>query len=166
MQELWLTRQEWKHRYSMLIHSAIQLINAVQNYWFTYNEQISVESVTQSVSNLAMQFGEDEEDTMVWTCVCCYFLTFSLPIESSIWNRPVDSRCGWKWTQTVCHWFYRYIYCTCFYSFHVDPSGTYMQYNAKAIGIYSITCDMLILMCMASRIRFRRRSNNLTGRIP
>lgn len=49
----------------MLIHNAIQLINAVQNYWFTYNEQISVESVTQSVSNLAMQFGEDEEDTMV-----------------------------------------------------------------------------------------------------
>ena len=100
------------------------------------------------------------------TCVCCYLLTFSLLIESSIWNRPVDSRCGWKWTQTVCHWFYRYIYCTCFYSFHVDPSGTYMQYNAKAIGIYSITCDMLVLMCMASRIRFRRRSNNLTGRIP
>ena len=41
------------------------LVQAVQNYWFTYNEQISIESVTQSVSNLAMQFGEDEEDTMV-----------------------------------------------------------------------------------------------------
>jgi len=41
------------------------LVLAVQNYWFTYNEQISIESVTQSVSNLAMQFGEDEEDAMV-----------------------------------------------------------------------------------------------------
>ena len=32
---------------------------------FTYSEQISIESVTQSVSNLAMQFGEGEEDNMV-----------------------------------------------------------------------------------------------------
>jgi len=45
-----------------------QLHIHLQNYWFTYNEQISVESVTQSVSNLAMQFGEDEEDAMVNVC--------------------------------------------------------------------------------------------------
>lgn len=34
-----------------------------QNYWFTYNEPMPVESVTQSVCNLAMQFGETGEDS-------------------------------------------------------------------------------------------------------
>ena len=33
-----------------------------QNHWFSYNEPMSVESVTQSVSNLAMQFGEEGDD--------------------------------------------------------------------------------------------------------
>lgn len=32
-----------------------------QNYWFTYNEPMPVESVTQAVCNLAMQFGEGED---------------------------------------------------------------------------------------------------------
>lgn len=37
-----------------------------QNHWFVYNEPMSVESVTQSVSNLAMMFGEaDKEKPMV-----------------------------------------------------------------------------------------------------
>ena len=36
-----------------------------QNHWFVYNEPMSVESVTQSVSNLAMMFGEDEDSSMV-----------------------------------------------------------------------------------------------------
>lgn len=30
-----------------------------QNHWFTYNEQMSVESVAQAVSNLAIQFSGD-----------------------------------------------------------------------------------------------------------
>lgn len=34
-----------------------------QNYWFTYNEKMPVESVTQAVCNLAMQFGETGEDS-------------------------------------------------------------------------------------------------------
>ncbi|XP_035663934.1 proteasome subunit alpha type-5-like [Branchiostoma floridae] len=33
-----------------------------QNYWFTYNEQMSVESVCQAVANLAIQFGEEDPD--------------------------------------------------------------------------------------------------------
>ena len=36
-----------------------------QNHWFVYNEPMTVESVTQSVSNLAMKFGEDDDDSMV-----------------------------------------------------------------------------------------------------
>ena len=34
-----------------------------QNHWFVYNEPMSVESVTQSVSNLAMKFGKYERET-------------------------------------------------------------------------------------------------------
>jgi len=33
-----------------------------QNHWFTYNETMTVESVTQAVSNLALQFGEEDAD--------------------------------------------------------------------------------------------------------
>ncbi|CAD5226933.1 unnamed protein product [Bursaphelenchus xylophilus] len=31
-----------------------------QNFWFTYNRKIRVEDVTQSVANLALQFGDDD----------------------------------------------------------------------------------------------------------
>ena len=44
----------------------------LQNHWFTYNETMTVESVTQAVSNLALQFGEEDADpgAMVrsWGC--------------------------------------------------------------------------------------------------
>ncbi|VDM67665.1 unnamed protein product, partial [Strongylus vulgaris] len=31
-----------------------------QNFWFTYNRKIRIEDVTQSVANLALQFGDDD----------------------------------------------------------------------------------------------------------
>ena len=34
----------------------------LKNHWFTYNETMTVESVTQAVSNLALQFGEEDAD--------------------------------------------------------------------------------------------------------
>ena len=42
-----------------------------QNHWFTYNEKMSVESVAQAVSNLALAFGDDDADpaAMVSRCV-------------------------------------------------------------------------------------------------
>ncbi|KAJ8873282.1 hypothetical protein PR048_026916 [Dryococelus australis] len=33
-----------------------------QNHWFVYNERMSVESVAQAVSNLAIQFGDSDDD--------------------------------------------------------------------------------------------------------
>ena len=33
-----------------------------QNHWFTYDEKMSVESVAQAVSNLAIQFGDSDDD--------------------------------------------------------------------------------------------------------
>ena len=33
-----------------------------QNHWFVYDEKMSVESVAQAVSNLAIQFGDSDND--------------------------------------------------------------------------------------------------------
>lgn len=33
-----------------------------QNHWFTYDERITVESCAQAVSNLAIQFGDSDDD--------------------------------------------------------------------------------------------------------
>lgn len=42
--------------------SLILIKNFIQNHWFTYNEKITVESLTQAVSNLALAFGDDDAD--------------------------------------------------------------------------------------------------------
>lgn len=33
-----------------------------QNHWFVYDEPMDVESVAKSVSNLAIQFGDSDDD--------------------------------------------------------------------------------------------------------
>ena len=40
-----------------------------QNHWFVYNEPMTVESVAQSVSNLAMKFGKYENETPMVSAV-------------------------------------------------------------------------------------------------
>ncbi len=87
MQKHLLTKQEWKHRsvnvffkiciVTAMINQWVSFINTVflhqmpyilsilvflQNHWFTYNETMTVESITQAVSNLALQFGEEDAD--------------------------------------------------------------------------------------------------------
>uniref|UniRef100_A0A9J8D5P9 Proteasome subunit alpha type n=1 Tax=Cyprinus carpio carpio TaxID=630221 RepID=A0A9J8D5P9_CYPCA len=64
-----------------------------QNHWFTYNETMTVESVTQAVSNLALQFGEEDADP-----------------------------------GAMFHFKYPH------FSYHMDPSGTFVQCDARAIG--------------------------------
>lgn len=54
--------------------ACISVLNIVyqqlfQNHWFTYNENMSVESVTQAVSNLALAFGDDDPDPGAMVCV-------------------------------------------------------------------------------------------------
>lgn len=39
---------------TMIDHARVE----AQNHWFTYNERIQVESITQAVCDLALQFGE------------------------------------------------------------------------------------------------------------
>lgn len=75
-----------------------------QNHWFTYDEKMSVESVTQAVSNLAIQFGDSDSDGPA----------MSRPFGVAILFAGVDQ-------------FGTQLY-------FMDPSGTYVQCDAKAIG--------------------------------
>ncbi|CAH1784072.1 unnamed protein product [Owenia fusiformis] len=74
-----------------------------QNHWFTYNERMTVESVTQSVSNLALAFGDDDAGPAM-----------SRPFGVALLFAGIDD----KGPQL----------------FHMDPSGTFIQFDAKAIG--------------------------------
>ncbi|ESO95327.1 hypothetical protein LOTGIDRAFT_232029 [Lottia gigantea] len=75
-----------------------------QNHWFTYNEKMSVESVTQAVSNLALAFGDDDAEPGA----------MSRPFGVALLFAGMDE----KGPQL----------------YHMDPSGTFIQYDAKAIG--------------------------------
>jgi 20S proteasome subunit alpha 5 len=74
-----------------------------QNHWFTYNEPMSVESVSQAIGNLAMQFGDDADKGAM-----------SRPFGVALLFAGIDE----KGPQL----------------FSIDPSGTFIQYDAKAIG--------------------------------
>ena len=54
------------------MHSAVcecvMVYVSVQTHWFTYNQRMSVESVTQAVSNLALQFGDDDAESGAMVC--------------------------------------------------------------------------------------------------
>ncbi|PAV22624.1 proteasome subunit alpha type 5 [Pyrrhoderma noxium] len=76
-----------------------------QNHAFTYDEPIKVESVTQAVCDLALRFGESVHDEEA---------LMSRPFGVALLIAGVDE----KGPQL----------------FHTDPSGTFMRYNAKAIG--------------------------------
>jgi len=75
-----------------------------QSHWFTYNESMKVESVTQAVSNLALAFGDDDADQGA----------MSRPFGVALLFAGVDGNGPQL--------------------FHMDPSGTFIQYDAKAIG--------------------------------
>lgn len=75
-----------------------------QNHWFVYNERMSVESCAQAVSTLAIQFGDS------------YYggSAMSRPFGVAILFAGVENGDPQLW--------------------HMDPSGTYIRYDAKAIG--------------------------------
>jgi len=76
-----------------------------QNHAFTYDEPIKVESVTQAVCDLALRFGESTEDDEAM---------MSRPFGVALLIAGVDANGPQL--------------------FHADPSGTFMRYDAKAIG--------------------------------
>jgi len=75
-----------------------------QHHWFTFNEQMGVESIAQSVSNVAMNFGKSGKDSM------------SRPFGVSLLFAGIEPKTGKPRL------------------FHLDPSGTYIRCDAKAIG--------------------------------
>lgn len=75
-----------------------------QNHWFIYNERMSVESCAQAVSSLAIQFGDSTDGGSA----------MSRPFGVAILFGGVENGDPQLW--------------------HMDPSGTYIQYDAKAIG--------------------------------
>ncbi|KAI0095141.1 proteasome subunit alpha type 5 [Irpex rosettiformis] len=76
-----------------------------QNHAFTYDERIKVESVTQAVCDLALRFGESVHDEDAM---------MSRPFGVALLIAGVDE----KGPQL----------------FHTDPSGTFVRYEAKAVG--------------------------------
>jgi 20S proteasome subunit alpha 5 len=92
-----------------------------QNHAFTYDERIKVESVTQAVCDLALRFGESvhDEDAMM-----------SRPFGVALLIAGIDELgpqlCVPR-NASVCK---PLMVC----SYHTDPSGTFVRYDAKAIG--------------------------------
>jgi len=76
-----------------------------QNHWFNHDRSMPVESIAQSVSNLAIQFGDSDSDGSA----------LSRPFGVALLFAGSDPDHGPQ-------------------LFHMDPSGTYVRYDAKAIG--------------------------------
>lgn len=75
-----------------------------QNHWFVYDERMSIESCAQAVSSLAIQFGDSSDGGSA----------MSRPFGVAILFAGIEDGKPQLW--------------------HMDPSGTYIQYGAKAIG--------------------------------
>jgi len=91
---------------TMIDHARLE----AQSHRFTYNEAMPVEACTQAICDLALRFGEDrggkKEDAM------------SRPFGVSLLIGGIDVKDGTKRP----------------YLWHTDPSGTFLCYDAKAIG--------------------------------
>ena len=101
-----------------------------QNHWFIYNEKMSVESATQAVSNLAIQFGDGDDDGSA----------MSRPFGVAILIAGIDE----KGPQL----------------FHMDPSGTFVQFEATAIGSGSEGAQQA-LQEVYHKVRYRRRNKKV-----
>ncbi|KAL0476610.1 26S proteasome subunit alpha-5 [Acrasis kona] len=85
---------------TMIEHARVE----TQNYTFTYNEPMLVESCTQSICDLALRFGESDKEER----------GMSRPFGVALLVAGIDE------------------YGPALY--HTDPSGTFVRYEAKAIG--------------------------------
>jgi 20S proteasome subunit alpha 5 len=93
-----------------------------QNHAFTYDERIKVESVTQAVCDLALRFGESvhDEDAMM-----------SRPFGVALLIAGIDELGPQLYVCLTICWWPLFLMVP---SYHTDPSGTFVRYDAKAIG--------------------------------
>ena len=91
------------------------------NHAFTFDEPIKVESVPQAVCDLALRFGESvhDEDAMM-----------SRPFGVALLIGGIDEL-GPQLCALRSILPYRFLTVR---SYHTDPSGTFVRYDAKAIG--------------------------------
>ena len=85
---------------------------------FTYNESMKVESITSSVSSLALAFGEGSTEKAQMSRPFGVALLFAGVDKNGprfVYNSSID----------LIKWFSLY---------SLDPSGTYVRCDAKAIG--------------------------------
>ena len=87
---------------TMIDHARVEC----QNHRFTYDEPLRVESCTQAVCDLALRFGEGDDDENE--------RVMSRPFGVALLIAGVDE----DGPQL----------------FHAEPSGTFYRYDAKAIG--------------------------------
>ena len=102
---------------TMIDHARV----TAQSHSFTYDEKIKVESVTQAVCDLALRFGEsvhDEEAMM------------SRPFGVALLIAGIDEL-GPQLLVFLC---FMRSKIEQRYRYHTDPSGTFVRYDAKAIG--------------------------------
>uniref|UniRef100_A0A1I8EYI1 Proteasome subunit alpha type n=1 Tax=Wuchereria bancrofti TaxID=6293 RepID=A0A1I8EYI1_WUCBA len=95
-----------------------------QNFWFTYNRKIRVEDVTMSVANLALQFGDDDAKA-----------SMSRPFGVAMLFAGVDQD-GPRLYPDLIKISITFSNVT-ISSFHLDPSGTFIDCLAKSIGAAS-----------------------------
>jgi len=93
---------------TMIEHARVE----TQNYRFTYNEPMKVESTTQTICDLALAFGDEKKGGM------------SRPFGVALLVGGVDENGPAL--------------------FHTDPSGTFVQFHAKAIGAASEGAEQVL----------------------
>ena len=98
-----------------------------QNHWFMYNESMSIESCAQAVSNLAIQFGDSDDDRAAMSRPFGVAILFAGIDEKGpqLYHMDpsgiiINSRC-----------FLRFFVTNLFVS---SALGTFVEFDAKAIG--------------------------------
>lgn len=86
---------------TLVSHARVEAVN----HTFTYDEKIKIHSLTQSICDLALSFGEGKDESKT---------KMSRPFGVALLIGGVDEDGPAL--------------------FHTDPSGTYMKYSAHAIG--------------------------------
>jgi len=89
-----------------------------QNHRFTYDEPLRVESCTQAVCDLALRFGEGDDDESE--------RVMSRPFGVALLIAGVDD----DGPQLCVSFVHSDVDCR----YHAEPSGTFYRYDAKAIG--------------------------------